>query len=312
MGVITPTFKDHVDAQHEPLSGNPVVIQPGITNVPWVTPTPVIPPKPGLRTKKLALVGTAPSSRLLAPYNDQSWTIWACSPGNMNTIPRYDAWWEIHGNLLFPENESYGKPYIEWLSKLQAPVFVLNNYYNFPTTTIVPWWDLIREEEFGEDFFTSSFSWMMAEGMRQGATEIQLFGIDMASRDEYILQRPGFYHFRREARRRGVQINAPHESDIMQSPPLYGIADAEPFGRKILAREQEVKARIGQMETQLNQQSSQLNNNITYLRGAVEDLDYFKSIWMGLGNQVASLKAENARLKLEMEASRKPAVQGVL
>ena len=34
------------------------------------------------------------------------------------------------------------------------------------------------------------------------AVEIALFGIDMASRDEYILQRPGFYYFRTEAQKR--------------------------------------------------------------------------------------------------------------
>lgn len=301
MGKITPTFADkpHVVAQHEPLSETASV----------APPIPVFTPQSsgihvGLRTQKVALVGTAPSSKMLAPYNDPSWTIWACSPGNMNQLPRIDAWWEIHGNLLFPECESYGKPYIEWLKQLKCPVYVLKNYYNFPTATVVPWWELIREEEFGPDFFTSSFSWMMAEAMRLGAKEIELFGIDMASRDEYILQRPGFYHFRREAKRRGVRINAPHESDIMQSPALYGIADTEPFGRKILAREQEVRQRIGQMEGQLAQQTQANQSNITYLKGALEDLDYFKTIWMGLGNQVSILEAENARLKTEIEVLR--------
>ena len=54
--------------------------------------------------------------------------------------------------------------------------------------------------------FTSSFAWMMAFAMKQGASEIALYGIDMASRDEYILQRPGFYFFRHEAKRRGIKV----------------------------------------------------------------------------------------------------------
>lgn len=303
MGMITPTFAEQprVAEPHEPLLSKMVI--PAAAPVSF-SQIPQYVPQSGLRTKKLALVGTAPSSRLLAPYNDQSWTIWVCSPGNMNQVPRFDAWWEIHTNLLFPECESYGKPYLEYLRQLKTPVYVLKDFYKLPTATVVPWWDLIQEDQFGRDFFTSSFSWMLAEGMRQGAEEIELFGIDMASRDEYILQRPGFYHFRREARWRGIKINAPHESDIMQSPALYGIADTEPFGRKILAREQEVKARINQMEAEVQRNQAQTAQNLTYLKGALEDVDYFKTIWMGLGNQIAILEAENERLKTEIEVLR--------
>ena len=134
-------------------------------------------------------------------------------------------------------------------------------------------------KEFGKDFFTSSFSWMMALAIHEGAKEIALFGIDMASRDEYILQRPGFYFFRHVAQQRGIKVSAPHESDIMQAPGLYGYSEVTPFGRKILAREQEIKGRIEQMTAERNR----LDHNINYLSGAVEDIDYVKSIWLGQG-----------------------------
>jgi len=66
-----------------------------------------------------------------------------------------------------------------------------------PAARIFPKDELVAE--FGDEFFTSSFAWMMAFAMKSGAVEIALYGIDMASRDEYIRQRPGFYHFKREA-----------------------------------------------------------------------------------------------------------------
>jgi len=53
--------------------------------------------------------------------------------------------------------------------------------------------------------------------------------------------------------KRGVRVSAPHESDIMQSPPLYAYVDSTPFGRKILARRQEVAGRIGGMVAQRDQ-----------------------------------------------------------
>jgi len=77
-------------------------------------------PKPQ-KPLKIAMIGTAPSSRMLAPFNDPEWTIWGSSPGNMD-LPRADAWFEIHSNLLFPECASYGAPYLEWLKKQTFPI----------------------------------------------------------------------------------------------------------------------------------------------------------------------------------------------
>ncbi len=292
MNKLTPTFGDQVNGTmqimppHEPLRDMPWSFPNGLVSAMSTAAIPQLTPVEQVAPLKIALVGTAPSSRMLAPFNDKSWTIWACSPGNMNTLPRFDAWFEIHSNLLWPEHESYGKPYIEWLKLQSCPVYMQERWPTpeggwadtktiVPNAQPIPWRDLIKE--FGEDFFTSSFAWMMAFAMTQGAKEIALYGIDMASREEYILQRPGFFYFRNEARRRSIKVSAPNESDIMQSPPLYAISDSTPFGRKILAREKELKDRIAGMTAQRDQ----LVNNITYLQGALEDIDYFKSIWSG-------------------------------
>lgn len=235
------------------------------------------PAKAPAKPLKIALIGTAPSSRMLAPYSDPSWTIWACSPGNMGVLPRVDAWFEIHGSLLWPENKHYGEPYIKFLSELKIPVYMQDNRYcanaiHLPKDKLV--------QEFGPYYFTSSFSWMMAMAMLQGATEMALYGIDMASRDEYILQRPGAYHFFNEARKRGIKVSAPYESDIMQPPGLYGYSEVTPFGRKLIARNQELKDRL----VGLKQQHASLAQNITYLEGALEDVDYITAIWGGVQN----------------------------
>lgn len=269
---LTPTFGDQARAN----GGLPPLISPFPMNPMNSVVMQAIASVPEPQELKVALIGTAPSSRLLAPFADPTWKIWACSPGNMNMIPRVDLWFELHGNLLWPECKSYGAPYIEWLKQQKFPIFMQDQSF-VPNAMAFPKDQMV--EEFGKDFFTSSFAWMMAYAITQGAKEIALFGIDMASRDEYILQRPGFFYFRREAQRRGIKVSAPNESDIMQSPGLYGFSEVTPFGRKILAREQEIKERVNGMKAQRDQ----LNHNITYLEGAVEDLDYVKSIWLGQG-----------------------------
>jgi hypothetical protein len=303
--ILTPNFADqqhaksngssplHVLPAHEPTKEGE---QPKFTTF-AETPNPVlkIVEMPAPNPLKVALIGTAPSSRMLAPYSDPSWEIWACSPGNMNALPRVNLWFELHSNLLWPEHESYGRPYIEWLKQQTFPIFMQDqslvpNAVTFPRDEMV--------EMFGDDFFTSSFAWMMALAISKGATEIALYGIDMASRDEYIRQRPGFYYFRQMARQRGIKVSAPHESDIMQSPPLYAYVDSTPFGRKILARRQEVSGRVGGM----TQQRDQLNNNINYLQGALEDLDYFESIWSGVSNDMSRVEYKKRQLETENAA----------
>ena len=287
MGALTPTFADQFKG-----NGSAAPVPSPMLNIPISGPVVSVsvnetitePPKEP-EPLKVALIGTAPSSRMLAPFNDLSWKIWVCSPGNMNVVPRVDVWFEIHGNLLWPECKAYGEPYIEWLKKQPFPIYtqdqsLVPNALSFPVDEIV--------KEFGRDFFTSSFAWMLAFAMHSGAKEIALFGIDMASREEYILQRPGFFFFRHIAHMRGIKVWAPNESDIMQSPGLYGYSEMKPFGRKILARKQELKDRIAQMEQQqlpqLEQQVVQTKHNISYLKGALEDLDYMESIWIGQGD----------------------------
>lgn len=223
---------------------------------------------------KIAIIGTAPSSRSLAPFGDPSWKIWACSAGNQGMIPRVDIWFEIHSTLLHPENEHFGKPYLEWLNSQTFPVYMQDNKF-VPRAMPYPKDEIVAE--FGRYFFTSSFTWMMALAIKQGATEIGLWGVDMASRDEYILQRAGGHYFIQEARKRGIKVILPNESDLDQPPALYGFDDSTPFLRKIAVREKELKDRVNGMR----QQRDQLIQNITYLEGALEDIDYVKSIWGG-------------------------------
>lgn len=319
MTILTPTFAErgsktngtgaslHVMPAHEPTreGEQPLPAATSGASAPVAQATPVAAAVPA--PLKVALIGTAPSSRMLAPYNDPSWQIWACSPGNMNTLPRVDLWFELHSNLLWPENSNYGAPYIEWLKQQKFPIYMQDRWPTaeghlvplqqiVPNATGFPVNEMVAE--FGDSFFTSSFAWMMALAIARGATEIALYGIDMASRDEYIRQRPGFFFFRYQAEKRGIKVSAPYESDIMQSPALYAYVDSTPFGRKIMARRQEVGGRVSGMI----QQRDQLSTQIAYLQGAQEDLDYFESIWSGVSNDMRRLEFENSQQKAENTA----------
>jgi hypothetical protein len=225
---------------------------------------------------KVALVGTCPSSRLLAPYEDSSWEIWACSPGNaFGFLPRVTKWFEIHGDLLWPESAEWGAPkYIEWLKQQDFPIYAIDNSV-FPNAVRFPKDEVLAK--FGRYFFTSTFAWAFALAMMKGAKVIGLYGIDMTVNSEYAHQRPAMQHFIWLAAQAGVMVVAPDESDILQPPPLYGFSDATPIGRKLAVRERELQIRIDQMTAQRDQ----LNRDIAFIDGAIEDVDYQRKTWLG-------------------------------
>jgi len=279
-----PVVVSSVDFQSKlnPVLDAPVFAEPVQPLLPGMEPMPpFIPPTEvaveARPEKKVAICGTAPSSRGLAPFNDPSWEIWACSAGNMNMIPRVTLWFELHNTLLVPENVSWGGPYLEWLAKQEFPLFmqdqsIIKRAMPFPKDLMV--------QEFSKFFFNSSFSWMMAFAIHVGATEIGLFGVDLASTAEYVLQRTAGHHFCLEAQKRGIKVWTPAESDLLHPPGLYGYAEASPFGRKLQVRKMEIQTRINELEPQMRRMQDQ----IIYLKGALEDVDYMQSIWQGIAS----------------------------
>lgn len=233
--------------------------------------------------KKIAIVGTCPSSRLLAPFGDPDVEIWACSPDNTDgRLPRIDRFFEIHGDIGLPDGPEWEPRYIGWLNALSSGLNSFRLICNpdhagklFPAGEALPKDDLVKK--FGQMFFTSSVAWMMAMAISEGAQSIGLYGVDMSARSEYLQQRPGLQHFIYVACAMGIEISAPAESDILQPTPLYGFSLSTPFGRKTEVRRREVLARVNA----LDQTIAEATRERTGLAGALDDIDYFQTIWTG-------------------------------
>ncbi len=228
---------------------------------------------------KIALIGSCPSSRWLAPFQDPSWKIWACGiedseAGIVTSLPRIDEFFEFHGNMMWPENRASDMRFLEWLDKQTFTVWMqdqrfIRNAKTFP-----------REEclrRFGPYFFTSSIPWMFAKAIIDGAKEIGLFGVDLATTEERRAARPAVQHFIWEAQKEGIRVVAPIESDIMRPPPLYGYVESTALGRKNAARRQEMKQHLEAME----KEQTELARNIAHMQGALEAEQYYDAIWTG-------------------------------
>jgi hypothetical protein len=222
---------------------------------------------------KIALIGSAPSSVALAPYKDESWTIWGCSPGAIGFVSRANAWFEIHA--WEPEQPWFSPGYREWMAKLNCPVYMLEPRPEIPTSMAFPF--ATMREEFGDFFFTSSLSWMLALAICQnGVEEIGLWGVDMAAHEEYAGQRPGCHFFIREARLRGIKVTVPPESDLLRPPPLYGLVESTEMFRKLTVRKRELEGRLAAC----NQVHENNVRECMFLKGAIEQLDYQMKTWM--------------------------------
>lgn len=225
--------------------------------------------------KKIAIIGTAPLSRDLAPYDDQSWEIWACSPGNMGVLKRVNTYFELHAmvELEAPENQSWSKPYVAWLRQQTFPVYMQEPNELVPQAKIFPINGLIKE--FGREWFSSSISMMQAFAVMhlEEGDEIGIFGVDMAADQEhYSAQRSGCRRFIEIAKDRGIKTTIPWESCLGFPPPIYGYSEATPMGRRINVTELMLRQRQAEIKAMLDKTVKEE----CFFAGAIEQLMYFK------------------------------------
>ncbi len=161
---------------------------------------------------KIAIVGAHRATKLLAPYHDPAWAVWACSVFNESELPRHDLWVEIHPT----ESIEVASPvYAEWL-RGQPAVVMQEAYPDYPGATPYPLDKAL--DMFGPYFFTGTISYMMALAIMEQPEAIGLWGISPCP--EFMHQKPSLWHFIEEARDRHIEIVAPPE--LLAAPPLYG------------------------------------------------------------------------------------------
>jgi hypothetical protein len=192
-------------------------------------------------SKRICILGTAESWKH-APFNDPTIEIWALNDAYCLNIPRADRWFEIHpldkmyfrpkGRKLVMEKDIppgwFVRPegHIEWLKKFAQtnPVYLQAepdaswpvNAKRFPIEQV--------EETFG-GYWASGPAYMVALAILEGVTEIQVYGIHLATEQEYRLQRANFEHFLGIARGRGINVIMAPTSPVLTHPWRYAYDD---------------------------------------------------------------------------------------
>jgi hypothetical protein len=183
--------------------------------------------------KKLAIVGTHPATRGLAPFDDPDYEIWVFNeaiPGRADWCKRMpDADFNMHK----PEGYQWvgyadksgwtwlqsNKDVIVWMLETDERVPMGRKY---PLDNICKMY-LSRIDHGPEQFryFTSSVCYALALALYQNYKDVTIYGVEMETSAEYVYQRDGISLWIGIATQHGVTVHLP-ESCALMSAPLYG------------------------------------------------------------------------------------------
>lgn len=233
---------------------------------------------------KIAIVGSAMSSTLLAPFREPGWAIWCTSPATFAAVAnlrRADVWFELHRWLPYEPGEQ-GQPGTrpwfspemrQFLREFRGPVFMTETHPDIPRSVHFPYNELL--EEFGPYHFASSVPLMLALAIMARPKTIGIFGVDMAATSEYAYQRPHCQHFVGLAKAAGIEIVLPPESDLMRHTTVYGLGEHNPRHIRISERIKELTAQKGQLEMAIAQNTASLQQ----VMGSLDAHQQFLSTW---------------------------------
>lgn len=235
---------------------------------------------------KIAIVGCAPTSVLLAPYSDPSWSIWACSPNQATKLPRVDVWFDIHCQDIPSRGDRSN--YRRWMAE-QKCVVMQEHDPMIPGSIAYPLDEVIEVFGKGSPFFTtflsSSFALMLAMALLKKPLCVGCWGFDLHHHSEYGNQRPGVHRLLEESYHLRIPVLSPPESDLMQPAPVYGFRERSPLWRRMEVARIEQEQRIEACK------AKELEAKLAGARheGALEQVLALQAVWPGKRNEMVRL-----------------------
>jgi len=246
--------------------------------------------------RQIVMLGTAPSTRKLAPLSSEDWEVWG-QGDYWKDMDRVDRWFEFapHSKLVqqFPE-------FLEFLRQAPFPVYMREKFKDIPQSTPFPFEEM--SEKYGKEFMSATLVWMMCMALEEhmeGKTvkRIGLFGYDMALDAEYASQRPGIRHLEWVCREHipalgfdAVEVLIPKGSDLSITPIPYPFAEDDLHVAKIRARGSDLTRRISgskNQEANLQAQLDRQKRDTCYLEGALENNVYYERMACGQAEPAA-------------------------
>jgi len=224
---------------------------------------------------KVAIIGKTPS-RDLAPYGDESWEIWTLSDlAAANQVPRWSRHFELHPLDWFRQRNDH---LWAWLQQPHdKPIYLQELSPEVPAGVLFPKSEVLRGVP--RPYFTNTVSWLLAYAGVLGASEVGVYGVDMALDEEYAHQRPSCEYFIGWLEGRGCRVDIPDRSDLCKSRRLYGFDHGGNYEKKFMDKLRELRQRHANQREKLEEAAAvarQHEYNCARLEGALDVCKYFE------------------------------------
>lgn len=189
--------------------------------------------------KKVAIIAAGESKHdpaCLEVCESPEFEVWA-----LNAVPvsdrhgraRADRHWDLHQRVAQSQDD------MRWIAECPLPIYVPDDLQDAGPNTVRYPIEAV-EEKFGS-YFSSTFAYMMGLALLEGATEIALYGVDLALGDwrERTVEWAGLSWWLGYAEAKGVTIRLPTDSWLGRHPARYGLEytaekeNVEQYGRSV-------------------------------------------------------------------------------
>ena len=212
---------------------------------------------------KLAIVGGG-VTMMQAPFHDESVDIW--STGSVAAgIPRVTEIFDIHKTAIQPLSVFEKHNAVVWMQEDNEYV---KHSQRFPIEELESWYGKI---------FDCSMSMMMAFAIDRGYDTIELYGVDMALKDEYERTRANLLYLIGYARGAGVNVKISEGSLLMPPCRTYEYDEPSEREKKIASYEIEMAQKL----RAVNEQKIEVHGQAEYLRGALEMMRELRKYYGG-------------------------------
>lgn len=202
--------------------------------------------------RKVAIVGTAPTTKTFAPFNDPDWEIWGLA-WQASEMPRCDRAFEMHQPKDYKKDWGSGAVYDIFRKPDSIPLYMLNKLKEFPGSITYPIAKVAKVFNMGENgvskqYFCSSFAYMLGMAALEAAEEIAIYGCDLVCTGEWEMQRPNTEWMIGFLQGKGVKTSIASGSALLKANYVYGyetLPDEGPLTTQIfmerLVRHQKIR-----------------------------------------------------------------------
>lgn len=231
---------------------------------------PPVTPGQANKLRRVALVGFAPTTVMAAPFKDPDVEIWTLNAANMHPgITRISRLFQVHDPYVWREDANVYPGYVAWLRAQTFPIYLMEPAPDIPSAVVYPYRELA--EEFG-DYFTSTFSFMMFLAIKERYDIIELYGIDLAAKEEYRSQRAGGEYAIGIARGRGIKVVIPDVSPLIKHDGRYGHYTGDAGALRFTR--QKMDERMADLHKQLGSAQAKVNA----VQGAIQDCMFWTTL----------------------------------